>query len=271
MEKVIILLTIFLILITPMSVLADSSGESGMVFHIIHETKSQYKLIDSTLMECQNTDCTLMKPLATGIMPGGFCIDDYGAPDVDHGCFYASFSLNHSAYYKIILNYSDKVRESNVFQSPSLNGRFILIVRSSDLIIENFESNPFSLYESLAGPFIFSLLITIITELIVGYVFVYKIKNYKRILISLVIANFISLPIVWFLMYNEQMTTTEGILVYFTLLLSEVFAMIFEASFIYLINKKSISFKRTLIMSIVMNIASFLLGVILLSIPYYYL
>jgi len=264
MNKIIFLLTFFIVIATLTPVFADSSDESGMFFNIIHETKSQYKLINSTLMECQDKDCTVMNPLATGIMPGGFCEDVYNGPNVWRNCFYASFTLNHSAYYKVILSYSDKIKESNAFQSPSKDGGFNIIVRDSDLLVENNPSarsmNENNLPQFDTIPFIISLTITIILELLVGYAFVRKIKNYKRIIISIVIANLISVPIVWLVM-----TYAEVSLQTISLILSEAFAMIFETFFIYLINRKLISFKRTLIMSITMNLVSFLIGSFMLA------
>lgn len=108
--------------------------------------------------------------------------------------------------------------------------------------------------------FVLALLFTLAIELAVAFLYLraIKIKKKKRILTAVVLANIISIPILWF-----------GF-VYFLgalgFLLGEIFAVLFEGYFIYYFNKKMIKLKSAMIMSLVMNLASLIIGGIIVSI-----
>jgi hypothetical protein len=121
--------------------------------------------------------------------------------------------------------------------------------------------------------FILALSLTLIIEVVIFIIFLrrWKIKTqkWKRPLISLIIANLISLPLVWvifffLLIFFSQIFLWTG--VSYAIFIAELFAVFFEAYFIYWLNKKIITLKKSFILSIVINVASFLIGGLLLII-----
>jgi hypothetical protein len=146
---------------------------------------------------------------------------------------------------------------------PSLNKVFV----TNEVSRANYNSNyraelspegSAKIYETTLLPdsvrlFIEALIITLVIELFTAFIFIKIAKLPKRILVSVLIANLISLPIVWFvfpLLLN----------ILLVMLLSEIFAVVFEAYFIHYFNKKRITLKKSFILSIIMNLASFLIG-----------
>ena len=92
-----------------------------------------------------------------------------------------------------------------------------------------------------------ALIATSVIELITAYIFLSISKLPKRkILISVFLGSLITLPLVWF--------------VFSSTLSGEIFAVVFEALFIYLVNKDIFSIKKSIILAIVINLASFLIG-----------
>jgi len=157
----------------------------------------------------------------------------------------------NAPYRELVINFSDKTRKSGIFlaydSSLKENYDFIVFVKDSELVVEKETPGLFS------PVFLGALAITIILELMVAAVFVLRTKISKNILIYVVIANLISLPIVWF----AFPLLGSSILV---VLVSEIFAVIFEACFIFFTNKKVISIRNAFLLSIVMNLVSFFVG-----------
>jgi hypothetical protein len=108
------------------------------------------------------------------------------------------------------------------------------------------------------GLFFGALAVTIIIELAVAFAYlkVAKAKQKGRILVFVVIGNIISLPLVWF-----GFVLVLGIA---GLLIGEVFAVVFEGCFIYYFNKKAMKLKSALLMSLLMNLASAIIGGLIL-------
>lgn len=101
--------------------------------------------------------------------------------------------------------------------------------------------------------FFFALILTLFFELLATLVFVLISKDSKKILFWVFLANLISLPLVWFVF---PLLKNFG----WVILLAEIFAFLFEAGFIHLFNKKTFSFRKSLLLSLVINLASFLIG-----------
>ena len=102
--------------------------------------------------------------------------------------------------------------------------------------------------------FLLAFFITIILELLVSLIFVSIKKLPKRILANVLLVNMITLPIVWFLF---PLLGFSGVVV---IILSEIFAFLFEAYFIYFLGKQFISFKQSAALSILNNSVSLFIG-----------
>jgi hypothetical protein len=101
--------------------------------------------------------------------------------------------------------------------------------------------------------FVFALISTLFCEIIAGLIFLFATKTPRKAIKSLVIANLISLPLVWFV-FPLLLSGMSAIIS------SEIFAVVFEAWFIFAINKKIISFRKSLILSVIANTISFSAG-----------
>jgi hypothetical protein len=119
--------------------------------------------------------------------------------------------------------------------------------------------------------FIPSLLITIIVELIVSYLYLRykKQKNFKMILLSVIVANIISVSLFWLLfppyalLFNGSPPT--GYSVYFVaIVVPELVIIAFEAVVMFLMNRKRLKFKDALVMSFLNNLATTLIWVALI-------
>ena len=113
--------------------------------------------------------------------------------------------------------------------------------------------------------FIPAFILTVIIELIVALIYLGVRKLPKNILLTIFFANLISLPIVWFVISIIPFNVGYFILV------SEMFAVVFEAWFVFWKHPDHFTFKQALGMSVLTNGASFILGniisVFFLAIP----
>ncbi len=157
----------------------------------------------------------------------------------------------------------DKVYLSNViirknfkstFEADLLSNGSIKIQETTPLIEKYSFETPF---HSLFHAFIVAFLVTLFLELLVALIYFLITKKSMKILISVLIANSISLPIVWFVFPLFKIDTL------LIILLAEIFALVFEACFIYLLNK-DISLKSSFLLSFLMNTLSFFFGILLL-------
>ena len=104
-----------------------------------------------------------------------------------------------------------------------------------------------------------ALIITTILELLVTWIFVAVRKlPRKRILVSVLFANLLSLPVVWFLF--PLIDASEMVV----MVIFELFAVIFEAYFIHHFCKQIIFFRQTLLLSSLNNLISVVLGIVAL-------
>jgi len=222
------------------STLADTGTNPTMKFEL------QYNIVpvsveSAKLMFCDDLDCKVSQEVL-----GPFWCDQ-------NSC---SYRYGGKGYYKLVITYSDKTRESNVFQKTRYNSSFTVIVNQDGLqVTENWSGLP---YEpgSQIKVFLIALAMTIPIELLVAGIFL-KIRKqpYKPAII--ITANLITLPIVWFAFPFIRL---DGFVVIF---LGELFALLFETWYIKK-NYRDISYITSFWLSLSINLASFLIPVLLL-------
>lgn len=232
-----------ILLISPMLVSADLGPKPTMKFNLQYETQNQITLLGGEQYQCGDKNCEDIKPLGK-LGPQRFTCQDN---------FCSSLAYGYYPYQKLVLNFSDKSRESQIFHTESFNAEFNVKVTDSNLIID--ETTPITSRGRFPS-FIKALIITLILELLVALIYLSATKISKKIILYVLIANIISLPIVWFLFPSIQIIP----LVFLIFVISEVFAVVFEAYFIYYFNKKIISLKKSFILSIIMNMVSLFVG-----------
>jgi len=194
------------------------------------------------------------------------------------GCFF--FLAPYKKYYArlaIYLPSQDKVYLSeriNFFLGPGEQIKFRASLTSDGKIqISEFDrmrqilGNIFS----ISLPFIIlALPINIIVESLTALIYTLINKISKRILIFVLLVNFISVPIFFILtqglelLFILPMNISKEISAVIALFLSEILIFALEGIFIYLTNKKFISLKKALILSFLMNLSSLILGLLIL-------
>lgn len=145
----------------------------------------------------------------------------------------------------------NKVFISNEISRNNFNSNYKLEL-NSDGSANIYETTPFLKKDKISS-FIKTLIITLFLELVVALIFLSIAKIRKKLLLSVLLVNVISLPIVWFIF-----PFIGNIIL--VILLAEIFAFVFEAYFIYYLNKKDISLKKSFILSLLMNLASLIIG-----------
>jgi len=226
------------------TVLADTGPNPKMDFEIQYNIAS-VTLESAKLMFCEDLDCKVSQEVM-----GPFRCDQ-------NSC---SYRYGGNAYYKLVITYSDKTRESKVFQKTRYNSSFTVIVNQDGLqVTENWSGLPYEPGNQIVV-FLVALAITIPIELLVAVIFL-KIRKqlYKAIII--ITANLITLPIVWFIFPFIRL---DGFVVLF---LGEIFALLFETWYIRR-NYENMSYITSFWLSLSMNLASFLIPALLYSIGY---
>jgi len=126
------------------------------------------------------------------------------------------------------------------------------LLKDSSVVVNNVTFNDLgsSSYGSLAAMAI-SLVVTVILESLVVLIFFLLKKVPKRIFPALLLGNLISVPFVW-LAASAYLTDMVYVL--------EIAAVVFEAWLIRIFSKKTVSWKMSLLISLLMNIVSFFVG-----------
>ena len=202
-----------------------------------------------------DADCSWFPRLSA---TGGFCSDSTCHFD----WVYGKFKL---AVYVPNIN---KVFVSDVINRQYLGhyGRDTQISYDINLLkdsgVEVTDVSPPELFvdDVTGGPLLWLLagiMVTILLESIVALVFVLLKKAPKKIFFAVLVGNILSVPFVW--ISGIAAYSVPGIL-----LMTEIIATAFEAWILWLFTKDKLSWKTCLLISLIMNIVSFVVGLCLL-------
>ena len=150
------------------------------------------------------------------------------------------------------------LKPSNTFSAELLQDGTMNLNR-----LDNYSVSPPGVYENSSWGILLLPILTVIIELLTAFIFLKVIKTKKkisRILGFVLLANLISWPIAFIL--SLTLVLFSGL---WAIILAELFAVIFEAFFIYWTNKKLITLKRAVWLSITINATSFILGILILA------
>lgn len=203
-----------------------------------------------------------------GIFSGDYSIKGcnflYRYPSIKESSPYAKFVIFVSSLNKTFISDEETLlKPVNTFSAELLQYGGIKLNR-----LDNYSFTPLPNREETSPMGILLLpLLTIMIELLVAFIFLKIIKTKKkisRILGFVLLANVISWPIAFIISLTFILFSEMGAIIF-----AELFAIIFEAFFIYLTNKKFITLKRSFGLSILINIASFVLGLLILILIMY--
>jgi hypothetical protein len=176
------------------------------------------------------------------------------------------YNYGGSGFYKLIIVFADKTRQSNIFEKRGFEASFTVQVNADNLSIEQIGLGlPYALSTQVMG-FLVALVITLSIEIPLA-VLMLKRWNLPRKWLLILVANLISLPIVWFVFPFISNNT------FIVIGLAELFAIAFEACFYYLaMRKDGLGLGRAATLSALANFASvaipFLCAIAYLAILY---
>ena len=161
----------------------------------------------------------------------------------------SSLAYGYATYMKLVVTFTDRVRESNVFVKKAFNANYKVIVLESSLQVEEVQIVPNCCCSALGA--------TIALELLVATVYV-SVFHLPRALLGWVpLGSVLTMPVLWFVF--PLLPLSSGWVVG----LSETFAVTFEAGLIYLVTRRTTSLRHVAALSLLMNGASFLVGLLL--------
>jgi len=194
------------------------------------------------LRKCSDARCEPSSPIAM-------------FPRIDCGtgsC--SSWGYGYPEYQKLRLTFLDGPRESNAFQKRRFNAIYLVTVYQDRLLVREVVGG----YPLRFLPFGAALILTLIIELAVAAIYLKRLRLLGG-LVWVLVANLVSLPIVWFVfpLFDSHLDL-RGLVSVAT---AEVFAVIFEATILYAaIRRRGLTPRHSATLSLLMNAASFAVG-----------
>jgi len=248
MFKKTILTIIFIACLFPVFAKADLGPKPSMKFNFIYNNINSIgepvTIIGGQQIECQDKACNKSEILAEAGPQKFYCVEDY--------CYSMAYDYQNK-YHKLIINFSDKTRESNVFAKVAFDAIYNVTVNENNLVISETTINQNSSFpaEQTNLRFIIALIVTLIVEFLAALIFINIYKLPKKILWAILI-NIITVPLLW---YVAPKFSFEYSIYFYELLI-----IIFEGLFIYLFFKNIINFKKAIFLSIIINLSSIIFG-----------
>ncbi len=262
----------------PLIASADIAPSPSVDFRVtLNKQAVPDSAFDANLLTCQKPEEKTIQP-AENLNTQLKNINEYNSQDA---CYWRPLTFGHSfcsdgncdftgglspipaspflLRLAIYLPSQDKVYLSSPFTLENMQNNFdadLLPDGSIQLQETNnfFDSQHWEIIKSILPALGFTLLIEVIAALI----FLSSTKTSLKILLSVVIANVISLPVLWY-----ALTFLRANLL--NVIIGEILVFVFEGFFIYLLNKKRVSLKKSFVLSMIMNLASLLIGLAIIT------
>ncbi len=193
-------------------------------------------IVSGTLWQCGDQSCTAKHVLEEGGLQRFQCDADY--------CW--SRAYGYGKYLKLEITFADRVRESEVFQKHDFDSIFTVTVTESGLSVRE-KRKPFD------GLFWPALAFTVLCETMVATIYQRERSLPRALLYWIPVASLLTLPVVWFGFTRFPWPD------YSILCAGELFAMIVEAGFLYVVLRRKVALGKLVLLSVIMNFASFLL------------
>ncbi|HEY9078316.1 MAG TPA: hypothetical protein VIO61_17400 [Anaerolineaceae bacterium] len=231
-----LLLVIFILPVSRVS--ADIGPKPGFTMKIVYNIKPEPTLKSAELLLCEDAACKIAKPLEK-LGPQNFTCTQTECKSIAYG---------YREYMKVVIAFSDKTRESNVFKEGS--GRsttYKLTVEADSLKVEQ-TGGGLPVCNSAGW------LATLVVETMLAALYL-GLFHLPRSLVGWVpLASLLTLPFVWFVfpVLNLPGYASTG--------LSEGFAFAVEAGFLWLVGRGTLPVRHAILLSGVVNLVSFLIG-----------
>jgi len=197
-------------------------------------------IVEGQLIECEDEECKTGEPLEQ-LGPQDFTCER-------NTC--SSMAYGYAPYHKLVIQFTDQARESNVFTKQASQAAYKVTVSESALLVEEVGGG-------IGGRCCSGLVATLALETLVASIYLGLFRLPRAMLGWVPLSSLLSLPVVWFVF--PRLAFPAVLIVG----LSEVFAVAFEACFIYLVARRTMSFRHVAVLSLVMNAISFSVGLLL--------
>lgn len=231
-----VLLVLWMALVPVSAVHADTGPKPSMDFTLQFEGDAQ-EVVGVTLLECEDSTCVDAAPLEE-LGPQGIHCGGTNCHALGYG---------FSPFHKLILQFDDRTLESNVFEKKAFSAAYQVMVNADGLQV----TETSDVFQVLCCP---ALGLTLVSETLVAAL-LFAALQIPRFLLSLVpLGSLLTLPVVWMVFPNLALPAglSTG--------LAEGFAALFEAGFLYFASGKTLSIRQVLLISLLMNGASYALG-----------
>lgn len=242
--KKILLLIVFAF--TALPLWADVSPKPEMEFTFIYRTAQTPSILPdaSEQIQCKDNQCIQAQPLGTYGLQKLYCTPE--------NCFSIAYEYDH--YQKLIIGFADgSKRESNIFKTPdTLRSGFKVYVDDHALTVEPAPlENPSSIL--MRRDAWTSFIIILVLELAAAWAFLTYTDKPYRVLYAVAVSNIITMFVSWrFLAAYISETAFLWI-----------FCFVFESVFIWLCNRKVLSWKEAGYLGLAANVTSYSLGMMI--------
>lgn len=237
--------TLALLLLLPASpASADIGPKPSMHFEFEYEMPYT-PILGGVQIECEDAACTEGQPLEE-LGPQRFSCNETEC---------SSMAYVYSEYHKLVIEFGDGTRESNIFTSKAFSASYIVTVSEDALFVRE----KFSLGSLLGKDCMCcsGFLATLGIETIVAGIFLAAFHLPRTVLGFVPLASLITLPLVWFAF--PLLPVASGLV----MAAAEITAVLLEAAFIFFAAFRRIPFRLVLLLSLVMNAISFGIGLLL--------
>jgi hypothetical protein len=253
------LLAAALIVLPLRTALADTAPKPTMDFVFAQALPGpQVTIISGTLYECVQSDCSDAAPLQEVGSQHFECRES-------DRC--RSLAYQYQPYHRIAIQFSDgKTRQSNVFSNAGFNSKYKVTIRSDDLLVEaqlSLESLSLGRIVDVAGNYLArhseemlgTLSLTIAIEgIIIAIYALLRRRSLVKLLVSVLLANLATQFLLWVvlsLLLGNYLPV---------LLITELLIWLLESIILRVFPGNGLSWKEALLLSLVMNLASFGIG-----------
>jgi hypothetical protein len=215
---------------------ADAGPKPSMKFAFAFEI-DPLPIVEGQLIECQDEACADAAPLEV-LGPQRFTCTESECTSVAYG---------YAPYHRLVITFSDRTRESNVFAKSGFAARYVVTVSEDALQVREKQG----VGRLCCCP---NLLLTLLLETWVaaGYL---RLSGLPRSLLGWApVSSLLTLPVVW--LGFPLLPLPDG----WVIGLAEVFAVLFEAGFLYLAAHRRVGLRHAALLSVAMNAASLLVG-----------
>jgi hypothetical protein len=236
------LLSLAIALLTPGARVVADIGPHPTEKFMMHYRIEPVAIQKGELRNCSDARCSASTPIA--MFPRIDC--------ASASC--SSWGYGYPEYQKLRLTFLDGPRESNPFQKRGFNSTYLVTVYQDRLLVREIVGG----YPLRFLPFGAALILTLIIELAVAAIYLARLRLLGG-LVWVLVANLVSLPIVWFVFPRfDVLLDLRGL---GNIAAAEVFAVIVEAILLYAaMRTKGLTVGHSVTLSLLMNAASFAVG-----------